>query len=127
MAAQQKKIYPVRVTVTETHPTCAAGHQVGDQWIWEDTTPPGICSSVFACTFNAYLGLRFGGKEPEAEMVLQSRPGEHGAQGYTNEAMTMIYRRCPDPNKRVVVSLERIVDDVESGSETGTSVTATPE
>ncbi len=114
MADSEKKVYPVRMTVTEAHPTCAAGHKVGDEWIWEDTTPPGICSSVFACSFNAYLGLRFGGKEPEAEMVLQSRPGEHGPEGYTNEAMTTIYRRCPDPNKRVVIALERIVDDLDA-------------
>ena len=119
MAANQKKAYPVRVTVTEAHPTCAAGHKVGDEWIWEDTTPPGLCSSVFACSFNAYLALRFGGKEPEAEMVLQSRPGEHGPQGYTNEAMTTIYRRCPDPNKRVVISLERMVDDSDTEGATG--------
>ncbi|MBL8116907.1 MAG: TIGR04076 family protein [Anaerolineae bacterium] len=118
MAANPKKVYPVRMKVTETHPTCAAGHKVGDEWIWEDTTPPGICSSIFACSFNAYLALRYGGKEPEAEKVLQSRPGEHGAEGYTNEAMTMIYRRCPDPNKRVVISLERIVDDLDKKSET---------
>jgi uncharacterized repeat protein (TIGR04076 family) len=111
MASDEQKVYPVRVTVVETHPTCAAGHKVGDEWLWEDTTPPGLCSSVFACTFNAYLALRFGGKEPEAEMVLQSQPGQHGWQGYTNEAMTMVYRRCPDPNKRVVVSMERVVDD----------------
>jgi uncharacterized repeat protein (TIGR04076 family) len=114
MAENKKKVYPVRMTVTETHPTCAAGHKVGDTWIWENTTPPGICSSLFACSFNAYLALRFGGKEPEAEMVLQSRPGQHGYEGYTNEAMTMVYRRCPDPNKRVVVSLERMVDEAES-------------
>lgn len=105
------KVYPVRVKVVETHPTCAAGHQVGDEWVWEDTTPPGLCSSVFACCFNAYLGLRYGGKEPEAEMILQSRPGEHGPEGYTNEAMSMVFRRCPDPNKRVVVSLERLTGE----------------
>jgi uncharacterized repeat protein (TIGR04076 family) len=111
---QSRKVYPVRVKVVETHPTCAAGHKVGDEWLWEDTTPPGMCSSVFACTFNAYLGLRFGGKEPEAEMILQSQPGKHGWQGYTNPEMTMVYRRCPDPNKRVVVSLERVLESAEA-------------
>ncbi len=115
MNKNNESLHPVRVTVTETHPTCAAGHKVGDEWIWEDTTPPGMCSSIFACSFNAYLGLRFGGKEPEAEMILQSRPGEHGSEGYTNEAMTVIYRRCPDPNKRVVVSLERLPAALATG------------
>jgi uncharacterized repeat protein (TIGR04076 family) len=116
MTTDRPQIYPVRVRVVETHPTCGAGHKVGDEWIWEDTTPPGLCSSVFACSFNAYLALRFGGKEPEAEMILQSRPGEHGWEGYTNEAMTMIYRRCPDPNKRVVVSLERLSEAAEEAA-----------
>jgi uncharacterized repeat protein (TIGR04076 family) len=106
-------IYPVRVRVVETHPTCGAGHQVGNEWLWEDTTPPGLCSSVFACCFNAYLAMRFGGKEPEAEMILQSQPGQHGAEGYTNPEMTTVYRRCPDPNKRVVVSLERVMPEEE--------------
>ncbi|MCZ7572180.1 MAG: TIGR04076 family protein [Ardenticatenaceae bacterium] len=105
----ERKVYPVRVRVIETHPTCGAGHKVGDEWIWEDTTPAGLCSSIFACSFNAYLGLRFGGMEPEAEYILQSQPGQLGADKYTNAEQTMIFRRCPDPNKRVVVSLERIV------------------
>jgi uncharacterized repeat protein (TIGR04076 family) len=116
MASQNRtqKLYPVRVRVTETHPTCGAGHTVGQEWIWEDTTPPGLCSSVFATCFNAYLSLRCGGKEPEAEMILQTQPGAPGYEGYTNQAMTLIYRRCPDPNKRVVVSLERIVEQTEN-------------
>jgi len=109
MSSAKPTTYAVRVRVTEAHPTCAAGHKAGDEWLWEDTTPPGLCSSVFACSFNAYLALRYGGKEPEAEMLLQSRPGHHGWEGYTNPETTMIYRRCPDPNKRVVVSLERVV------------------
>jgi uncharacterized repeat protein (TIGR04076 family) len=105
-----EKPYPVRVRITEADPTCGAGHRPGQEWIWEDTTPPGLCSSVFASCFNAYLALRYGGQEPEAEMALQSRPGQHGWEGYTNEAMTIVFRRCPDPNKRVVVSLERVVE-----------------
>lgn len=109
MASDEQGVYAVRVKVVEAHPTCAAGHKPGEEWLWEDTTPPGLCSSVFACTFNAYLGLRFGGKEPEAEAILQSQPGQHGAEHYTNAAQTMVYRRCPDPNKRVVVSLERVL------------------
>lgn len=109
--------YPVRVRVEEGHPTCAAGHvEPGEEWIWEDTTPPGLCSSVFLACFNAYVGLRYGGKEPEAEMILQSQPGKHGWEGYTDEGMTTIYRRCPDPNKRVVVSLQRLTEP-----DTGTS------
>ena len=110
MSTRERKVYPVRVTVVEAHPTCGAGHKVGDEWLWEDTTPPGLCSSVFACTFNAYLAQRFGGKEPEAEKILQAQPGQHGWPGYTNAETTMIFRRCPDPNKRVVVSLERVVE-----------------
>lgn len=118
MTQDRPRVYPVRVKVVEAHPTCAAGHKPGDEWLWEDTTPPGMCSSVFACTFNAYLALRFGGKEPEAEMILQTQPGQHGWQGYTNEEMTMVYRRCPDPNKRVVVSLERVLDSAEPAEDT---------
>ena len=107
--AEKSRLYPVRVRVEEGHPTCAAGHkEAGQEWIWKDTTPPGLCSSVFHACFNAYLGLRYGGKEPEAEMILQSQPGQHGWQGYTDESMTTIFRRCPDPNKRVVVSLQRV-------------------
>lgn len=104
------RTYPVRVRVVESHPTCAAGHEVGDEWMWEDTTPPGLCSSVFASCFNAYIAMRYGAREPEAERILQSQPGEHGWEGYTNAEATKVYRRCPDPNKRVVVSLERVVD-----------------
>lgn len=113
----QAGTYPVRVRVVESHPTCAAGHEVGDEWIWEDTTPPGLCSSVFASCFNAYLAMRYGAKEPEAERILQSQPGQHGWEGYTNERATMVYRRCPDPNKRVVVSLERVVGREDSETE----------
>lgn len=113
---ENPKVYAVRVRVTEAHPTCGAGHKPGQEWIWEETTPPGLCSSVFHACFNAYLGLRFGGKEPEAEMILQSQPGQHGWQGYTNEEATMIFRRCPDPNKRVVVSLERIVPGADEAA-----------
>ncbi len=47
--------FPVRVRVIESYPTCAAGHEVGHAWMWQDTTPPGLCSSVFASCFNAYV------------------------------------------------------------------------
>lgn len=104
----KKIVYPVRVRVTEADPKCGAGHYVGQEWIWEDTAPSGLCSSIFQSCYNAYLGLRFGGKEPEAEMILQTQPEKDGYEGYTNEEMTMVYRRCPDPNIRVVVSLERM-------------------
>lgn len=113
MASKKKEngVYPIRVRITEAAAECGAGHKGGDEWIWEDTIPHGLCSSIFASSFNAYLALRYGAKEPEAEMILQTQPGHNiGWEAYTNEEMTMVYRRCPDPNKRVVVSLERIVD-----------------
>lgn len=115
-ASESKKrdVYPIRVRITEADVDCGAGHQVGDEWMWEDTVPDGLCSSLFATSYNAYLALRYGGKEPEAEMILQTQPGRHlGWEGYTNEEMTMIYRRCPDPNIRVVISLERIANSDE--------------
>ena len=105
-------VYPVRVRVTEAETECGAGHRVGDEWIWEDSVPYGLCSSLFATSYNAYIALRYGGKEPEAEMILQTQPGHHlGWENYTNDEMTMVYRRCPDPNIRVVISLERITSD----------------
>lgn len=104
-----QQVYPVRVRITEADAECGAGHKAGDEWIWEETIPQGLCSSIFASSFNAYIALRYGGKEPEAEMILQTQPGRDlGWDKYTNKALTMVYRRCPDPNIRVVVSLERI-------------------
>jgi uncharacterized repeat protein (TIGR04076 family) len=112
LESKKPKAYPVRVRITEADAACGAGHTVGDEWIWEETIPQGLCSSIFASSFNAYIALRYGGKEPEAEMILQTQPGRDlGWEKYTNKEMTMVFRRCPDPNIRVVVSLERIMND----------------
>ena len=68
---------------------CEAGHRVGDEFIIEQKTPPGICSWAFYTLFPFAEVLQFGG----------SLPWEKDP----NKATIA----CPDPANPVIFELRR--------------------
>ena len=47
----QAKWYKVVAKVVSQKGTCVAGHNVGDEFVIGDTTPPGLCSWAFHTLF----------------------------------------------------------------------------
>jgi uncharacterized repeat protein (TIGR04076 family) len=83
-------MYDVEITVVSQKGTCGAGHKVGDKWIITNTTPAGICLSVYPCIESCIDVLKYGGTFPWSEDPDKSRAV------------------CPDPGNPVVFELRRI-------------------
>lgn len=75
--------------VTSQKGTCALGHQVGDEFLIGDKTPPGMCSWAYYTVFPFAAVLQHGG----------SFPWEEDADKATIA--------CPDPGNPVVFELRR--------------------
>ncbi|OGO03645.1 MAG: hypothetical protein A2Y72_06720 [Chloroflexi bacterium RBG_13_53_26] len=69
--------------------TCAAGHQVGDEFSIGETTPSGMCSWAFHALFPFAEVLKYGGSFP-----WEDDPGKATIA-------------CPDPGTPVVFELRR--------------------
>ena len=68
---------------------CEAGHEIGDEFIVGQTTPPGMCSWAFYALFPFAEVIQFGGSFP-----WETRPG------------TAVVA-CPDADAAVVFELRR--------------------
>jgi uncharacterized repeat protein (TIGR04076 family) len=83
----------VRVKViSQELDTCPHGHKVGDQWIFGETTPAGLCMGAFTTLFPHAWALMFGGSPPSSK-------------GGTED--TKIFA-CPDADIRIVFELKRL-------------------
>lgn len=69
---------------------CSAGHKVGDDWLWRDEAPAGICASAWRAINYTGLVLKYGGKYP----------WQQDPDVYTTT--------CPDPNVRNQFEFRRI-------------------
>ena len=81
----------VRVISTKLH-TCPHNHQVGDEWLLDETTPGGLCMGAFTTIFPHAWAMMFGGNPPSSA-------------GGTDD--TKIFH-CPDANIGIVFELKRI-------------------
>ena len=82
--------YDVGIKVISQNGTCAAGHQVGDEWIMGLKTPEGICIGAFYALFPSAWALRYGVSFPWA-----SDP----------DVATVA---CPDEKNPLVLELRRL-------------------
>ena len=85
-----KSSHPVRMRIVEIKKKCPHGHQVGEDWVVDGTTPGGICMGSFGSCLPNLTALRFGASFPWAP--------EEGT----------ITIGCPDHINQVVWRLERI-------------------
>ena len=56
--------YDVKVKVISLKGHCGAGHKVGDEWTFTNTTPGGICTTAMAAILPDVRALMFGGSFP---------------------------------------------------------------
>ena len=82
--------YDVAIKVISQKGTCHAEHKVGDEWVFKDKTPEGICLGAFSSLYPSVRVLMFGGSFPWA-----SDPD------VATEA-------CPDPKNPVVFEVRRL-------------------
>ena len=54
--------YEVRIRVISQKGFCASGHKVGDEWVIQHDTPPGLCLWAFNTMFPDCRVLMFGGE-----------------------------------------------------------------
>lgn len=82
--------HKVSIRVVSQKGTCAQEHKVGDQWVVNEKTPPGICLSAFGALFPSLRVLMFGGAFPWED----------------DPDMTTV--ACPDAANPVVFELRRL-------------------
>jgi uncharacterized repeat protein (TIGR04076 family) len=83
----------VRMRIVEIKKKCPRGHQVGEQWLVDGTTPGGICMGSFGSCLPYLTALRFGASFP-----WEKREGR-------------ITVGCPDPVNQVVWQLDRLEEE----------------
>lgn len=60
--AQQE--YEVVIRLVRNQNPCHSGHQIGDEWVFNYMTPPGMCSLAYNAIYPAALALQFGATFP---------------------------------------------------------------
>lgn len=81
---------PVRMRIVSIAGRCPNGHQVGEEYVVERTTPSGVCLGSFGACLPYLTALRFGASFPWEQ--------EEG----------VISIGCPDHENAVVWRLERV-------------------
>lgn len=68
--------YDVRINLVNKlqDGNCSAGHKVGDEWVFNESTPQDICPAAYQNIFRSALVLRYGGQfrwqsDPDVLMV----------------------------------------------------------
>jgi uncharacterized repeat protein (TIGR04076 family) len=84
------EMYEVEVSVVSQKGVCGAGHKVGDKWTIGNTTPGGICLSVYPIIEGSIEVLKYGGAYP------------------WSQDPDVCISVCPDPANPVVFELKRI-------------------
>ncbi|MFC1921627.1 TIGR04076 family protein [Chloroflexota bacterium] len=56
--------YNVSIKLIGNQKPCHNGHKVGDEWLWDDKTPGGLCWAAYNAIFPFALVLKFGGQFP---------------------------------------------------------------
>ncbi len=60
----ETKEYEVVIKLVGNQNPCHSGHQIGDEWVFNYMTPPGMCSLAFNALYPFALTLQFGGTFP---------------------------------------------------------------
>jgi len=82
--------YKVSVKVISQKGTCDAGHKVGDEWVFGEKTPEGLCIFAFDSLMPFITPLMFGGSFPWEK----------------DPDMTTV--ACPDGQNPVVFEIRRL-------------------
>lgn len=60
----ETKNYEVVIKLVGNQNPCHSGHKIGDEWVFNYMTPPGMCSLAFNAIYPMALTLQFGGTFP---------------------------------------------------------------
>jgi len=60
----ERKVYEVVIKLIGNQNPCHSGHQIGDEWVFNYMTPPGMCSLAYNALYPVALTLLFGGTFP---------------------------------------------------------------
>ncbi|MFA5309095.1 MAG: TIGR04076 family protein [Dehalococcoidales bacterium] len=63
----EPKQYEVVIKLVGNNSPCHYGHQVGDEWVFDYATPPGMCSLAYNAIYPAALALYYGAVFPWTE------------------------------------------------------------
>jgi uncharacterized repeat protein (TIGR04076 family) len=63
----ESKEYEVVIKLVGNKKTCHSGHKIGDEWVFDYLTPPGMCSLAYNALYPIALALRFGATFPWEE------------------------------------------------------------
>ncbi|OGO32663.1 MAG: hypothetical protein A2Z29_04800 [Chloroflexi bacterium RBG_16_56_11] len=61
------KQYEVVIKLIDNKSPCHSGHKIGDQWVFDYMTPPGMCGLAFNAIYPVALALEFGATFPWQE------------------------------------------------------------
>ncbi len=86
----EKKLYPVKITIIDKKGSCDLGHEVGESWIVDLKTPPGICCEAFHTLWSTITVFRVGGSHPWDE-----QPG-------------VATIACPDHKNTIIFEVRRL-------------------
>jgi uncharacterized repeat protein (TIGR04076 family) len=84
-----KKQYEVTIKLVRNNAPCHFGHKIGDEWVFDNRTPAGMCSSAYNAVYPMALVLLTGGSFP-----WQQDP----------DVMTVA---CPDPEVNNIFEIRR--------------------
>ena len=62
-----EKEYEVVIKLIGNRSPCHSGHKIGDEWVFDYMTPPGMCSLAFNALYPVALALQFGATFPWSE------------------------------------------------------------
>ena len=63
----ETKVYEVVIKLVSNQKPCHSGHKIGDEWIFNNMTPPNMCSLAYNSIYPAAVVLQFGGMFPWQE------------------------------------------------------------
>jgi uncharacterized repeat protein (TIGR04076 family) len=63
----ETKQYEVVIKLIGNKSPCHSGHQIGDEWVFDYMTPPGMCGLAYNALYPIALALQFGATFPWTE------------------------------------------------------------
>jgi uncharacterized repeat protein (TIGR04076 family) len=63
----ERKACEVVIRLVANQRPCHSGHKIGDEWVFNYFTPPGMCSLAYNALYPVALALQFGATFPWQE------------------------------------------------------------
>lgn len=63
----ETKVYEVVIRLVANQRPCHSGHKIGDEWVFNYFTPPGMCGLAYNALYPVALALQFGATFPWQE------------------------------------------------------------